>query len=560
MPAQSAMPLLRVLLSTAVMLAWMINTPITHAFDRDREVVTFTVDFNTAIGQSVYVLGDIPELGSDAEEDAIKMRYSGGITWTVDIAIPLDTTYSYEFAWRNDSVSQWSNPSNYNPISGRTLASTGPLNTTPRSKALYLHSNWPAATLNWRDGRSGGAYTALPLTPTGAGRSSSETRFRANGFGTGQADVEFYFTDPNGTGRVPATGTFNTALDAFFVQDGRIYDYTPPGTITHASQTNRTLTSQILGRTYTYRVLRPRAYRQNTTKRYPVLYMHDGQNVFDFGPFGTWDADETVRAMVDAGRIREFFVVGIDNSGSSRALDYIPPDDIVPIGDGTGGPGAADLYAQFVITELKPVIDSSFRTLTDRENTAVMGSSLGGVASLYFGWDHNSTFSRAAALSGSWWLPNLPNRVASEADRDLRLYLDSGDSGFSQDGAWGTMSLRDDFLAKGRALEGNLRHVVGYGDEHNEPAWASRLPAALEYIFPATEAENPLAKRIWRGDLNCDGLVNSFDIDPFVVALLNPIQYDIDFPDCDRTLADCNDDGLVNTFDIDGFVEQILAG
>lgn len=539
-------------------LVFVLPTMATMAFDRERENVNFTVNHATSIGQSMYVLGNIPELGNNATEDAVKLRFVGGTTWTADVAIPLGTNYSYQFILRNDSVSQWSNPANGTAIGSVQQASTSPLIPAHTGKALYYHSGWNSVILNWRAAGSNDAYAQLTLTPTGQGRTANETRFRANGFGDAQRDVEFFFSEDGGTGRDPASNTYSTPLDAFFVQNGQLFPYYPSASISNIGLINGQLFSTILNENRSYQIFRPRGYRENRSKRYPVLYMHDGQNVFEFGPFGTWDADETARDMMAGGQIREFFIVAIDNSGFSRALDYIPPDDIVPIGAGFGGPGAADDYAAFVVNELKPEIDRRWRTLTDRDNTAIMGSSLGGVASLYFGWDYNSTFSRAAALSGSWWLPNFPARVASEADRDLRLYLDSGDSGTSNDGAWGTMNLRDDFLAKGRVLEGNLRHVVGYGDQHNEPAWARRLPDAYEFLFPITEAENPLANQIWAGDLNCDGVLTSFDIEPFIMALLDNGDYELSYGDCDRTLADCNHDGSIDAFDIEPFIDLLL--
>jgi len=211
--------------------------------------------------------------------------------------------------------------------------------------------------------------------------------------------------------------------------------------------------------------------------------------------------------------MREIIIVGVDNT-ANRFNNYVTPDD----------GGQADAYANFLINELKPVIDATYRTFTDRDNTATMGSSLGGVVSLYLGWDYDAVFGRVGPMSGSWWLGNFPARVALGPKRDLRIYLDSGDSGSSNDGAWGTMNLRDDLLRLSYVLFDDLLHVVGYGHQHNEAAWAARLPAAFEFLFPATEAENPLALDIFAGDLDQDADIDAVDYDLFSDCVAGPHQ------------------------------------
>lgn len=300
-------------------------------------------------------------------------------------------------------------------------------------------------------------------------------------------------------------------------------------------------TRTILNENRPYRVLLPRSYAANVDTDYAVLYMHDGQNVFDFGPFGTWYADEQTEYLIRNGRLRELIIVAIDNT-VNRALNYIPPDDIVPIGPGAGGPGQADLYAAFIINELKPVIDATYRTLPDRDNTATLGSSLGGVVSLYLGWDHNNVFARCGPMSGAWQLPNFPASVMSEPYHDLRIYLDSGDSGPASDNAWLTMNLRDSLLTKGYVLLRDLKHVVGYGQQHNEAAWAARLPGALTYLFPATESENPLRTDIFRGDVDHDADIDLVDHALLADCLAGP-SAPVAATCVDPTAADLDDDG-----------------
>ena len=148
----------------------------------------------------------------------------------------------------------------------------------------------------------------------------------------------------------------------------------------------------------TVRVYLPRGYDQNLTRRYPVVYLHDGQNVFDpGGPFGSWSADATATREMGQGRMREAILVGIDND-SARIPEYMPPNDSY---QGTQGRG--DAYASFVINNVRPFIDASFRTLNDAKNTATIGSSLGGLIALYLGREF-STFGKIAVMSPAFWI------------------------------------------------------------------------------------------------------------------------------------------------------------
>src|SRR5262249_44323272 len=131
-------------------------------------------------------------------------------------------------------------------------------------------------------------------------------------------------------------------------------------------------------------------------QRYPVLYMHDGQNLFDDATsfLGEWHADETATMLIEQKRIEPIIIVGVENTGTSRLDEYTPTEGEDRTGATTrraGGRG--ELYAQFLIQEVKPFIDANYRTLPDREHTAVAGSSLGGLISLYLGYQHGDVFS-----------------------------------------------------------------------------------------------------------------------------------------------------------------------
>ena len=137
-----------------------------------------------------------------------------------------------------------------------------------------------------------------------------------------------------------------------------------------------------------YRVFLPRGYPEHTQRRYPVVYFHDGRDVFESrgGPDFAIDADgELLTRLMRFAEIREVIAVAVDvfvDAVNTRTRDYTPPGDIL-----FGVRGQADNYARFIIEDLKPLIDSTYRTRPDRENTATVGFSLGGLVSLYLGWD-----------------------------------------------------------------------------------------------------------------------------------------------------------------------------
>lgn len=509
----------------------------------DRERVLFQLNQTTTFGNSVFVLGDIPELGANDMTRAVKLEPGTYPVWKLTIAIPAGISYTYRYVLRSDSIAQLSNPANGSFLTSPTAASTSPAAPNPPTKSIFYHSGFSHPILNWRQGTGG--FSAAPMKRIGPGRGNGEHLWNAKTFGQAQRDVEFYFTDALGTGRDPATGSYLTLLDAVFVQDGQLFNYVPPPSVGLPTQTNLSMFSPTLNETRGYRVLRPRGYSQNPTRRYPVLYMHDGQNVFDMGPFGTWNADETAAQLIRSGQMRELIIVGVDNT-SNRIPNYLPPDDSYQ-----GQPGKADLYAQFLINELKPVIDANYRTLADRANTSTIGSSLGGLVSLYLGWDYTSTFSHIGAMSGSWQFANFPNRVRSGPKRDIRLYMDSGDSGTSQDNAWPCLDLRDGISRLGYALEDDLKHTIGYGQQHNEAAWAARLPGAYKYLFPPDADPNPLFTAPSRpiGDMDNDGDVDALDVNLFTAAVLGaPLAPEY------TPRADIDGNGTIDGADIDAFM------
>jgi predicted alpha/beta superfamily hydrolase len=215
--------------------------------------------------------------------------------------------------------------------------------------------------------------------------------------------------------------------------------------------------------------------------RYPVAYMHDGQNLTDPATAfaGTWELDHTIERL--AGRGVEAIVVGIHNT-ERRLAEYSP------FPDRRHGGGDADTYLEFVASTLKPRIDRMFRTLPGRDTTAIVGSSMGGLVSLYAYFRFPSVFGRAGVMSPAIWYGQhaVLEFIAAARTPRGRLYLDVG----MQEGAGtlrdarrlGRLLVRKGFRRRPRAAAA-LRYVEDPQGRHQEAAWARRLEGALAFLL-----------------------------------------------------------------------------
>ena len=220
-------------------------------------------------------------------------------------------------------------------------------------------------------------------------------------------------------------------------------------------------------------------------RRYPVVYCHDGQNIFDpGGPFGSWSADKVAGEEMKAGRVRPAILVGIDNT-PDRVREYLPPGDVVPEGRSAAGEkGRADLYARYLLQVVKPYVDQKFRTWSDRENTLVLGSSMGGVVSQYLLESHGDVFGGAGVFSPAYWTsPKFFAASLGETKPPGRIYLDMG----TREGRsyWpDVLRIYQHWVAGGAVIFREVWFQPGMGAEHNEKAWKERLPAALRFLLP----------------------------------------------------------------------------
>jgi metallo-beta-lactamase class B len=218
-----------------------------------------------------------------------------------------------------------------------------------------------------------------------------------------------------------------------------------------------------------------------SSRRYPVLYMHDGQNVFDDSTSfaGEWGVDEALDSLHAAGD-PGVIVIAVDHGGQERMREYSPwPTQF--------GEGKGEAYAEFLVTTLKPWADRTYRTLPDRAHTGILGSSMGGLISLYAALRHPDVFGRAGVFSPSLWIaPAIYDMAARTSFPDgARIYIVSG----GQEGADADVSRRNQermvATLAGRGL-GRGTHVAASivpDGRHTESFWRREFPAAYQWLF-----------------------------------------------------------------------------
>jgi predicted alpha/beta superfamily hydrolase len=228
----------------------------------------------------------------------------------------------------------------------------------------------------------------------------------------------------------------------------------------------------------------PPMYDADPERRFSVLYMQDGQNLFDpetsFIKGNYWRMGETTDALIEAGAIEPLIIVGIYNTGDRRIDEY------TPVEDRRLGGGHADAYGRMLVEELKPYVDAQYRTLPGAEHSGMGGSSLGGLVTLYLGLRYPSVFSRLAVMSPSVWWRNraILNTIESLPQKpELRIWLDIGTKESAR-AVPDARTLRDRLVNKGWQLAGDLVYYEAKNAEHTESAWAQRVSPMLQFLFP----------------------------------------------------------------------------
>jgi predicted alpha/beta superfamily hydrolase len=224
-------------------------------------------------------------------------------------------------------------------------------------------------------------------------------------------------------------------------------------------------------------------------KRYPVLYMHDGQNLFDDATAyaGEWKIDETLDTLSKAGQL-DLIVVGIDNGQEHRMTE------LNAWHNPRFGPAAEGReYMDFIVKVVKPLIDRSYRTLPDRANTAIMGSSMGGLASHYAIAQYPEVFSKAGVFSPAYWTaqPSFDFVAARPVPKDARIFMLMGEK--EGDSMVPDVERMASVVRKSGHPERNMVLKIVPGAQHNEGFWSSEFREAVLWLF-APEASSQAAR------------------------------------------------------------------
>ncbi len=234
---------------------------------------------------------------------------------------------------------------------------------------------------------------------------------------------------------------------------------------------HRDVYSAILNIKRDFFVWLPASYEDNPAKRYPVLYMHDGQNLIDPKTSYAgkdWQVDETATRLISEYKIKEIIIVGINNT-NDRLEEYSDSEK-------------GENYRKFIIEELKAFVDSKYRTLSDNINTAIMGSSMGGLASFLIAWKHPEVFSMAGCMSSSFYYND--DKVFKVLDeytgtkKHIKFYVDHGEDGLVRG-----QKMFCKLTQMGYVIGTDLDYFYARGAEHNESEWAKRLERPLVFFF-----------------------------------------------------------------------------
>ena len=260
------------------------------------------------------------------------------------------------------------------------------------------------------------------------------------------------------------------------------------------------------GRKITFQILLPPSYGEQTHKRYPLLFVMDGQSLWTSSTdeYGVWKLDDTLNELFELSAIEELIVVAIDH-----AVDRA--ERLSPMPDPEGGGGQAKRELDTLIDVVLPLIRERLRTKTDSpRDTAILGSSMGGLFAFYAAWIRPEVFGKAACLSSSFWWGNrqIVRDVQETVPRspELRplLYLDTGaaknpleEDASARDGFHHTRSMYRALLGQGYEAGRDLHRLAFTGQPHEAPAWGARVGIPLQILFPP-----PATTQIPRDDVH----------------------------------------------------------
>lgn len=319
----------------------------------------------------------------------------------------------------------------------------------------------------------------------------------------------------------PRGDCYQTTLPGFWLQDGQIFGYQPEDAVS-PSQIIKVPYFQGSLPTRPLYIYLPRGYEDHPELDYPVLYMQDGQNVFERyvedSYVGSWRADEVADRQIQAGRMQECLIVGVSHGGEKRIEEYLAPYATIRLHPRRVARaaeksksrkgwrsflsigkrkiyGRADRTFEYYQEQVAPFIAANYRARAGREHTALCGSSMGGLFSMYVAWEHQDFARNFAALSPSFSVTaeksgRIPilEHLQKDPLPDIRLWLDSAaqnSPGVGDDDIQETLMARDILLERGMVDGENFSYLLDREGLHNEVSWGARLPQVFEFLFPA---------------------------------------------------------------------------
>ena len=360
---------------------------------------------------------------------------------------------------------------------------------TPADQVLYLSGsapamgNWDAAGMPLQRGDDG-KYHGSAEVMSGVEYGFKVTR---GTWGTVETDAKGEEA-PDHTLKVADSQAVDVAVASW--RDG---GKTVPNRVTMTGdiRLHKKFHSNVLGNERTLIVYLPPEYEANLTARYPVLYMQDGQNLFDAATSFAgieWRMDEAAQNLIATKAIEPLIIVGIYNGLQERSAEFAPPalaDD--------PSKARGDLYAKFVVDEVKPFIDKTYRTQPDRAHTGIGGGSMGGLIALHTAKQSPQVFGQLALMSP--WL-RIGDKKLIESDlgdgswlKGMRVYVEMGSAGGANYPGKDPIADAKEFeafLKKAGLKEGEYKYSEVPGLEHNEPAWATRGEAMLTWLYGAS--------------------------------------------------------------------------
>lgn len=483
--------------------------------------VPITFAYTNDVGNHYYlcVIGNCPALGDWDLTRAVPLAWHDGNVWSATIAIPAGTELEYKFIRRSIDADFYTNPqADWFPDSNLTLSVPSAPDAPFDAKHVVFRCPWDPpvqivwSTLSSPDYSATNDWHATDLVQTAPGRYEGYAgepgewmRFTFSGYENGdQKWYHFYGT---------TNEDFFSPLDAFCVDVGQVFDYEPTNGVSDSRIEPRHVDSTAAGIDgRDIRIYLPRGYDENTNRRYPVVYFSDGQNVFQpGGQYGCWNAETAADREIRGGRMREAILVAVPcrtddipgmpgTSEFARLWEYLPSTDKLMSTD-LQGLGAK--YADFLIHNVKPTLDWNFRTLSDRENTAHIGSSAGGLLSLYLGTAFGDVFGLVAPMSGVYnneYIPNFRQWCFEHLEavaKPTRVWLDTGTGETNvgdlnlYESNWDALTL---LLYAGHVPNKSLHFGVytGWQGEHNEPAWADRIADVFDFLLDVRTEPNRL--------------------------------------------------------------------